>query len=63
MKGFPPFRPLARQNHASAERILLTPEAFAVLRYLVEHPGRLVGTPSYLTLSGQRLTSDQKPHL
>jgi DNA-binding winged helix-turn-helix (wHTH) protein len=31
-----------RGNGQNDERILLTPKAFAVLRYLVEHPGRLV---------------------
>jgi len=31
-----------RQGTAHDERILLTPKAFAVLRYLVEHAGRLV---------------------
>ncbi len=49
MKEFPPFRLdtvnqcLWRGRDAfDEERILLTPKAFAVLRYLVEHPGRLV---------------------
>src|SRR5271157_2090681 len=48
-KVFPPFRLdpvnqcLWRRGDAGAdERILLTPKAFAVLRYLVEHAGRLV---------------------
>jgi len=48
-KEFPPFRLdpvnqcLWRRGDAGAdERVLLTPKAFAVLRYLVEHAGRLV---------------------
>src|SRR5713101_8545716 len=49
MKEFSPFRfDTVNQclwrgmGRADKERILLTPKAFAVLRYLVEHPGRLV---------------------
>jgi len=48
MREFPPFRLdtvnqcLWRGDGAAEERILLAPKAFAVLRYLVEHPGRLV---------------------
>jgi DNA-binding winged helix-turn-helix (wHTH) protein/tetratricopeptide (TPR) repeat protein len=49
MKEFAPFRLetvnqcLRRRGEESTdERIQLTPKAFAVLRYLVEHPGRLV---------------------
>ena len=48
MREFPPFRLdtvnqcLWRRDGAVDERILLAPRAFAVLRYLVEHPGRLV---------------------
>jgi DNA-binding winged helix-turn-helix (wHTH) protein/tetratricopeptide (TPR) repeat protein len=49
MKEFPPFRVdtvnqcLWRRGEAgSDERVLLTPKAFAVLRYLVERAGRLV---------------------
>jgi DNA-binding winged helix-turn-helix (wHTH) protein len=49
MKEFPPFRLdsvnqcLWRHGNAGDdERILLTPKAFAVLGYLVEHAGRLV---------------------
>jgi predicted ATPase/DNA-binding winged helix-turn-helix (wHTH) protein len=48
MREFPPFRLdtvnqcLWRGDGAAAERILLAPRAFDVLRYLVEHPGRLV---------------------
>jgi len=49
MKQFAPFRLDAvnqclwrRGEGAEDERILLTPKAFAVLRYLVEHAGRLV---------------------
>jgi len=48
MREFPPFRLdtvnqcLWRRDGAADERILLAPRAFAVLRYLVEHPGRLV---------------------
>src|SRR5713101_4090119 len=48
MRRFPPFRLdtvnqcLWRGEGVSEERILLAPKAFAVLRYLVEHPGRLV---------------------
>jgi predicted ATPase/DNA-binding winged helix-turn-helix (wHTH) protein len=48
MREFPPFR-LDTVNQCLwsgdglvEERILLAPKAFAVLRYLVEHPGRLV---------------------
>jgi len=49
MKEFPPF-PLDTENQClwrrrdapGDERVLLTPKAFAVLRYLVEHAGRLV---------------------
>ncbi len=49
MKEFPPFRlDTANQclwrnrTKGNDERILLTPKAFGVLRYLVEHAGRLV---------------------
>ena len=49
MPDFPPFRldPSNQclwrlQETARDERILLPPKAFAVLRYLVEHAGRLV---------------------
>lgn len=49
MKEFPPFRLdnanqclWRRDQNTKDERILLTPKAFGVLRYLVEHPGRLV---------------------
>jgi DNA-binding winged helix-turn-helix (wHTH) protein len=49
MKDFPPFRlDLVNQclwrhrNKGDDERILLTPKAFAVLRFLVEHAGQLV---------------------
>jgi len=48
MKEFSPFRLdtvnqcLWRRGDADDQRILLTPKAFAVLRYLVEHAGRLV---------------------
>src|SRR5262245_51796947 len=49
MKEFPPFRldPRSqclwrRTETADDERIRLTPKAFAVLQYLVEHAGRLV---------------------
>jgi predicted ATPase len=48
MREFPPFRLdtvnqcLWRGDRLPEERILLAPKAFAVLRYLVEHPGRLV---------------------
>src|SRR5882672_7388718 len=48
MTEFPPFRLdtvnqcLWRDDGAAAERILLAPKGFDVLRYLVEHPGRLV---------------------
>ena len=49
MREFAPFRLdtvdqcLWRGDGLAEERILLAPKAFAVLRYLVEHPGRLVG--------------------
>src|SRR6202035_4722074 len=48
MKEFPPFRQdtvnqcLWRVDAGNEERVRLTPKAFAVLRYLVEHVGRLV---------------------
>jgi predicted ATPase/DNA-binding winged helix-turn-helix (wHTH) protein len=48
MKAFPPFRLdpvnrcLWRGDGPTEERILLAPKPFAVLRYLVEHPGQLV---------------------
>jgi DNA-binding winged helix-turn-helix (wHTH) protein len=48
MREFPPFRLdtvnqcLWRGDGMAEERILLAPKAFGVLRYLVEHPGRLV---------------------
>src|SRR5690349_14880457 len=48
MKEFPPFRLdtvnqcLLRGEGLAEERVLLAPKAFDVLRYLVEHPGRLV---------------------
>src|SRR6266567_6115825 len=48
MREFPPFRLdtvnqcLWRGEGPAEERILLAPKAFDVLRYLVEHPGRLV---------------------
>ena len=48
MREFPPFRLdtvnqcFWRGEGVAEERILLAPRAFAVLRYLVEHPGRLV---------------------
>src|SRR5262249_2830003 len=49
MPDFPPFRLdtvnqclWRRRAAAPAARLLLTPKAFAVLRYLVEHAGQLV---------------------
>ena len=49
MPDFPPFRLdtvnqclWRRRETAQDERLLLTPKAFAVLRYLVEHAGQLV---------------------
>jgi len=48
MKEFPPFRLdtvnqcVLRGDGLAEERVLLAPKAFVVLRYLVEHPGRLV---------------------
>ena len=48
MKEFPPFRLdlvnqcLWRSQGTGEQRLLLTPKAFAMLRYLVEHAGRLV---------------------
>jgi DNA-binding winged helix-turn-helix (wHTH) protein len=49
MKEFPPFRLDAvnqclwrHMDGGADERILMTPKAFATLRYLVEHAGRLV---------------------
>jgi predicted ATPase/DNA-binding winged helix-turn-helix (wHTH) protein len=56
MKAFPPFRLdtanqclWRRQDSGNDERIALTPKAFSVLRYLVEHPGRLVTHDELLT--------------
>src|ERR1041385_4030705 len=54
MRQFPPFRLdtvnqcLWRGEGVAEERILLAPKAFAVLRYLVEHPGRRVGRAGIL---------------
>src|ERR1700683_3250083 len=49
LKEFPPFRLdtvnqclWRRRNSGDQERILVTPKAFAVLSYLVDHAGRLV---------------------
>jgi len=48
MKEFPPFRLdtvnqcVWRSEGTAEKRILLPPKAFEVLRYLLEHPGRLV---------------------
>src|SRR6266436_4426180 len=49
MKEFPPFhldtvnQCLWRgRDRTDQERVLLTPRAYALLRYLVEHPGRLL---------------------
>jgi hypothetical protein len=48
MWEFPPFRLdtvnqcLWRREDKEDERISLTPKAFAMLNYLVEHPGRLI---------------------
>ena len=49
MKEFPPFWLdtgnqclWRRRDTGDDERILLTPRAFAVLRYMLEHAGRLV---------------------
>src|SRR5271157_6447132 len=48
MEEFPPFRLdtanqcLWRRGNAGEQRVLLTPKAFAVLRHLVAHAGRLV---------------------
>src|SRR5712691_4480870 len=48
MREFPPFRldtvnqRLWRGDGVAEERIPLAPKAFDLLRYLVEHPGRLV---------------------
>ena len=48
MKEFPPFRLdtvnqcLWQREDKQDERISLTPKAFAMLNYLVEHPGRLI---------------------
>jgi len=48
MKEFSPFRLdavnqcLWRGDGIAEDRILLAPKAFGVLRYLVEHPARLV---------------------
>src|SRR5271157_1373579 len=48
MEEFPPFRLdtanqcLWRRGNDGEQRVLLTPKAFAVLRHLVAHAGRLV---------------------
>src|SRR5215475_9900730 len=56
MQEFPPFRldPVNQclwrlRENADDERLLLTPKAFAVLRYLVEHAGQLVTQEDLLT--------------
>jgi DNA-binding winged helix-turn-helix (wHTH) protein len=61
-RAFPPFQLdtanecLWRARGDSAdERIALTPKAFAVLRYLVEHPGRLVTEDELLTAAWPRV--------
>ena len=55
MQEFPPFRLdtvnqclWRRRETAQDERLLLTPKAFAVLRYLVAHAGQLVTQESLL---------------
>ena len=55
MREFPPFRLdlvnqclWRRSEGAEERRILLTPKAFAMLRYLVEHAGRLVNQDELL---------------
>ena len=55
MREFPPFRRdtvnqclWRRRETADDERILLTPKAFAVLRYLVAHAGQLVSQEALL---------------
>src|SRR5277367_650225 len=50
MKSFPPFR-LDEANQClwrGEDRILLAPKVFSVLRYLVEHAGRLVSQDEIL---------------
>jgi DNA-binding winged helix-turn-helix (wHTH) protein/tetratricopeptide (TPR) repeat protein len=44
MKQFPPFRldTVDERLWRGESKLTITPKAFAVLRYLVEHPGRLV---------------------
>jgi len=56
MKVFQPFR-LDTVNHClwrAEERVRLTPRAFDVLRYLVEHAERLVTQDEILEASGPR---------
>jgi DNA-binding winged helix-turn-helix (wHTH) protein/tetratricopeptide (TPR) repeat protein len=50
IKAFPPFRLDPENGYLWREnnRILLAPKAFAVLRYLVEHAGRLVSQAELL---------------
>src|SRR6202789_2253568 len=55
MKAFPPFRLdtvnqclWRRGDTGQEERILMTPKAYAVLVYLVEHAGRLVTSDELL---------------
>src|SRR6202046_1245446 len=59
MKDFPPFRLDSinqclwrRMDKRDDERILLTPKSFAVLRYLVEHAGRVVAHDELLEAGG-----------
>src|SRR5262249_37434111 len=55
LNEFPPYRLDAvneclwrTRDRADEERIVLAPKAFAILRYLVEHPGRLVTHAEFL---------------
>src|SRR5579862_5295745 len=51
MKAFGPFRldPVNQCLWRGETRITLTPKVFAVLRHLVDHPGRLVTQDELLT--------------
>src|SRR3989454_10301315 len=60
MREFPPFRLdtvnqcLWRGDGVAEERVLLEPKVFAVLRYLVEHPGRLVTQDEFFEALGPK---------
>src|SRR5437899_7542159 len=67
MREFPPFRLdtvnqcLWRGDGVAEERIPLAPKAFDVLRYLVEHPGRLVPHDELLGETRDRQSRRARP--